>query len=85
MIATQQAKVYFAPTARRRFLTKPAAINAEARAIIKKHIRDEPAHDCSEEECGWCRDPGWRFEDEQPERFARYYRMLTQALKKAAK
>lgn len=34
-IVAQQTTVYLAPTAGRRFLTKAAAINKEARAIIK--------------------------------------------------
>lgn len=81
-IQTKQAAVYFAPTAGRRFFTKSAAINKEARAIIKKHFPGELAHDCDEETCGWCRDPGWSLEHDQPERFQRYYRLLTAALKR---
>ncbi len=73
--------VYYAPTKGRRYFSKSAAINAEARAIIKKHVKGWPPHDCSEEECGWCRDPGWSCEQDQPERHARYMRMLTKALR----
>lgn len=80
-VQTKQATVYFAPTAGRRYFTKSAAINKEARAIIKKHFPDEPAHDCSDS-CGWCQDPGWSFEHDQRARFERYYRMLTFALKR---
>jgi len=40
-IIPQQTTVYLAPTAGRRFLTKAAAINKEARAIIKKHFPEE--------------------------------------------
>jgi hypothetical protein len=83
-IVTQQAIVYLAPTARRRFLTKGAAINKEARAIIKKHFPDEGHNHSCDESCGWCHDPGWSLEIDQPERFKRYYRMLTAALKRAA-
>ncbi|QBF27185.1 hypothetical protein EXN22_16345 [Pseudomonas tructae] len=82
-IKAQQATVYYAPTAGRRFFTRSAAINKEARAIIKKHFPDEPGHDCSEEACGWCQDPGWSLEHDQPERFKRYHRMLTGALRRA--
>ncbi|MFW4418144.1 hypothetical protein ACOAQU_00840 [Pseudomonas aeruginosa] len=76
MIDPQLSTVFFAPTARRRFLTRRAAINAEVRAIINKHFPIERG--CS---CG-CGDPGWRLEEANPERFARYYRLLTAVLKK---
>lgn len=81
-ITRQQVTVYYAPTAGRRFLTKRAAINKEARAIILKHFPSEATHDCSEM-CGWCRDPGWSLEECQPERFRRYYRLLSAALRRA--
>lgn len=81
-IKVQQAAVYFAPTAGRRFFTKAAAINKEARAIIKKHFPEVKPHDCDAETCGWCRDPGWNLEQDQPERFQRYYRKLTEALRR---
>lgn len=84
-ITRQQVTVYYAPTAGRRFLTKRAAINKEARAIILKHFPSEARHDCSEEVCGWCRAPGWSLEEAQPERFRRYYRLLSDALKRAIK
>jgi len=38
-----QSTVWLAPTAGRRYLTKRAAINAEARALIKKRHPTEPA------------------------------------------
>lgn len=82
-IATQQAKVYYAPTAGRRFLTKAAAINKEARAIIRKHFPGEPPCKCTMERCGLCGDRGWSLEVNQPERFARYYRLLTAALRRS--
>lgn len=81
-IVAQQTTVYLATTAGRRFLTKAAAINKEARAIIKKHFPGELS--CHDEECG-CHSPGWSLEVDQPERFKRYYRMLTAALKRADK
>ncbi|MFK1242560.1 hypothetical protein [Pseudomonas aeruginosa] len=46
------------------------------RSIINKHFPIERG--CS---CG-CGDPGWRLEEANPERFARYYRLLTAVLKK---
>lgn len=46
MITAEQTTVYRAPTAGRRFLTKSAAIHAEAVAIIKrKHPTEEGAWD----------------------------------------
>lgn len=78
-IQTTQAIAYYAPTAGRRFFTKRAAINKEARAIIKKYFPDEKSHGC-DESCGWCGDPGWTLEVDQPERFKRYYEKLTAAL-----
>lgn len=43
MIETRTAKIYYAPTARRRYLSKLAAIKGEARAIIMaKHPRQWP-------------------------------------------
>ncbi|MGL6089604.1 MAG: hypothetical protein ACRC07_06115 [Pseudomonas paracarnis] len=80
-IISQQTTVYLAPTAGRRFLTKAAAINKEARAIIKKHFPEERG--CSDSDC-LCGDPGWSLEVDQPDRFKRYYRLLTAALKRAA-
>jgi len=79
-VEARQATVYYAPTAGRRFFTLRAAINKEARAIIKKHFPIEPAHSC-DEYCGWCHDPGWSLEHDQPERFQRYHRLLSAALK----
>lgn len=47
-IRSQNATVYFSPTAKRRFLTKGAAIAAEARALISNKHPAEPAeHDDS--------------------------------------
>lgn len=78
-IKTLQAQVYYAPTAGKRYFTKRAAINKEARAIIKKYFPDERG--CPGGACSYG-DPGWTMEVDQPERWARYYRLLTAALKK---
>lgn len=85
-IIPQQTTVYLAPTAGRRFLTKAAAINKEARAIIKKHFPDERGCRGDIDGCGpyGCGDRGWSLEFDEPERFQRYYRLLTAALKRAA-
>lgn len=79
-IEAHPATVYLAPTAGRRFLTKKAAINKEARAIIRKHFPEEKSCPCSPEHCGMCGYRGWSLEVDQPERFARHYRRLTKAL-----
>lgn len=81
-IRVQQATVYFAPTAGRRYLTKRAAINKEARAIIKKYFPDERACRGEIDGCGpyGCGDKGWSLEVDQPERHARYMAKLTAAL-----
>lgn len=78
-IERQTTTTYYAPTKRRRYFTKSAAIKAEAKAIIKKHFPDERG--CSEPFCE-CGDPGWSLEIDQPERWSRYYRKLCAALRK---
>jgi hypothetical protein len=80
-VIAKTTTVYLAPTAGRRFLTLRAAINKEARAIIKKHFPDESYCDGIGCDCG---DPGWSLEHDQPERFKRYHRLLTAALKRTA-
>ncbi len=80
MIEQQQTQVFFAPTARRRFLTRRAAINAEARAIIKEHFPSHRGGWVGPQ--AWDYEPGWSLEANEPERFARYYRLLTAVLKK---
>lgn len=57
MIHEQMKMTYYAPKARRHFLTKRAAIRAEARAIIKSRYPTE------REECenGYQTSPGWHW------------------------
>ena len=50
--------VWVAPTARRRYLTKRAAIHAEARALIKKRHPTERSH---ADNFGRIEDPGWHW------------------------
>lgn len=78
MIERQQAIAYYAPTKGRRYFSKSAAINAEARAIIKKHFQEELP--CYDEDCG-CHSPGWCLEADQPERFKRFFDKLKRALR----
>jgi hypothetical protein len=49
MITKQDAVVFYAPTAGRRYFTKPAAINAEAKAKINKKY---PAEEYETDENG---------------------------------
>lgn len=80
MIERQQPIVYFAPTKGRRYFSKQAAIRAEAKAIINKHFPPEIPSPCGEH-CGWCNDPGWSLEVDQPERFKRFFDKLKRALR----
>ena len=84
-IEAKQAAIYYASTARRRFFTKRAAIGAEARAIIQKYFPSDKPCRCSPDRCGMCRDPGWSLEADQPERYERYIRKLSAALKSRLK
>jgi hypothetical protein len=81
MITKTTETVYYAPTKGRRYFSRAAAIRAEARAIIEKHVPSEPPCRCTPDRCGMCGDRGWRLEDDQPERHTRYMRMITKALK----
>ena len=68
-IKAKPATVYFAPTMGRRYLTRRAAIRAEARAMISKKYPSE--HD-DNGTCVW----HWGCE----ERFTRLYARLTRIL-----
>lgn len=60
MIEEEKATVYRATTAGRRFLTKRAAINAEARAILDKEWPREPAEYDAKGFRIYPGDGGWR-------------------------
>lgn len=79
-IESKVQKVYWAPTRGRRYLNKWSAVRAEARAIIRKHCPDEKPCRCTPEKCGMCGDPGWSLDIDQPLRYSRYMRLLTNAL-----
>lgn len=81
MIEREQAIVYLAPTKGRRYFSKSAAINAEARAIIKKYHPDERSCSCSPDWCGMCGYGGWSLEADEPDRFNRYFEKLKRALR----
>jgi hypothetical protein len=81
MIERKQVVVYYAPTKGKRYLTKSAAIKAEARAIIKKHIPDEKSSGWYGGGSSMNYDPGWSLEVDEPERFKRYFEKLKRALR----
>lgn len=56
-IAQTQATVYLAPTAGRRYLTRKAAANAEARALIRaKYPTERAEHDVGYSGWHWSND-----------------------------
>lgn len=57
-IRVSSETVYYAPTARRRYLTARAAAGAEARARIKIKYPTEAGET---DECGRVVDPGWHW------------------------
>jgi len=58
MIQEQQATVYYSSLARRRYFTKSAAFNSEARALLRrKYPTEESEHD----EFGRCTYGGWHW------------------------
>ena len=74
MIKKMNAVVYFAPTRGRRFLSKSAAISAEARAIIYKKYPIEPFEP----------DTGHRYDIkfDEPSRYQVMHRRLSKILAK---
>lgn len=58
MIEARTRKVFYAPTANRHFFTKRAAINAEAKALIKIKHPSEASE--SEPDIGYY-SPGWHW------------------------
>lgn len=60
-IRAETATVYFAPTANRRYITKRAAVRAEARALLTLKYPPEPAE---YDESGRCTYAGWSWQDE---------------------
>lgn len=79
-IESKVQKVYWAPTRGRRYLNKRSAVRAEARAIIRKHCPDVKPCRCTPGYCGMCGDRGWSLDIDEPLRYSRYMRLLTNAL-----
>jgi hypothetical protein len=67
MIEKQVATVYYSPAAKRRFLTKRAAIHKETLAIIRKKYPSAPFEP----------DTGDSFTCEEMEEFPKMYRRLS--------
>lgn len=76
MIQEMTVKVYYAPTARRRFFSKASAIRREAIARIKKkHPTERPEHDGN-----GCTYGGWHWTCiEQHEKLLRRYIRIIKA------
>lgn len=74
-ITKTQAVVYYAPTARRHYLTKRGASLGEARARIKRKYPSEPP----EYVAGHCVDRGWFWGDlpNSEKLLKRYARLLS--------
>lgn len=72
-ISIRQVTAYFAPTKRKTYLTKNAAIRAETRAIIMNKY--PPERGCSDYNCD-CGDYGWHIEHDEPARYGKMFRRL---------
>lgn len=68
-------KVYYAPTARRHYLTPKAAASNEAKAMIR---RKYPTEKSDTDEFGRCYDPGWHWTGDS--RLVRLHERLTAML-----
>ncbi len=60
MIKKQSATIYYAATAKRRYFTKKAAIEAEAKAIIKQRY---PTEQTERDDDGRVTHPGWHWRE----------------------
>lgn len=72
-----KSTTYLAPTARRRYLTKNAAANAEARAMVREKYPTEPA----EYEGGYCVFGGWHWSSD--DRLVRVQKRLFRFIRRA--
>lgn len=74
MIEQQTATVWYAPTRRRRYLSKNGAIKGEATALIlKKHPIEPSDHDTGE---------GFDIRYHEPERFEKMHRRMCRLISK---
>ena len=73
MISQQTSTVWYAPTRGRRYLSKKAAINAEAKAIIYAKYPPEPyEHDTGH---------SYNIDIDEPERYLKMHRRISLKLK----
>ena len=75
MIENQLAKVWYAPTRRRRYFSKSAAIKGEATAVILQKYPIEPY----EYDTG----AGFDIRHDEPERFKKMHRRVCKIIAKA--
>lgn len=61
MIEVRLRTVFYAPTARRHYQTRKAAVMAEARALVKRHYPSQREH---HDDMGRLEDPGFHWLDE---------------------
>lgn len=79
VIQAQMAKVYYAPTKKRRYFSKSAAICAETKAkIFARHPPESADYDN-----GHMTYPGWNIELDEPERYSKMYRRLRRLVAKS--
>ncbi|TBL50552.1 hypothetical protein EYY98_08920 [Obesumbacterium proteus] len=81
MIISKTRKVWFSPERGRSFLTRRAAIRAEAKAkILKRYPTEKPEYD----ENGFCYYPGFHFPSDEAEKYQKMLRRLTRIVEKHA-
>jgi hypothetical protein len=72
-ISKQPTVAFYAPSAKRRFLTLKGAATAEAKARIYRMFPADPVCDC-------CSDKGWDIRWDAPEKYARLMNRLVKVL-----
>ncbi|WP_210502014.1 hypothetical protein [Pantoea ananatis] len=77
-VQSQQTKVWYSPTKRRRYFSRYAAVHAEAKAkILNRYPTEKPEYDN-----GFLTYPGFHFPSEEPEKFAKMMRRLKRMINK---
>ncbi|BCU55118.1 hypothetical protein ENKO_17120 [Enterobacter kobei] len=78
MITVEMRKVYFSPSRGRHFLTRRAAIRAEAHAkIVERHPYERPDYDN-----GFLTYPGYSIKHDEPERYQKILRRMMRIIDK---
>ncbi|CAI1037884.1 hypothetical protein [Serratia fonticola] len=79
VIQAQMAKVYYAPTKKRRYFSKSAAIRAETNAIIfARYPYEHPEYEGT-----YCTYPGYNFAVDEEDRYRKMYRRLHRLVAKS--